>query len=55
MNDEKFTRSSKAVRFCPACRVAIMTLYTEEKKDDGTWETIKIVRNCGHKLESDPQ
>lgn len=55
MDDEKFTRGSKAVRFCPACRVGIMTLFTEEKQDDGTWKMIKIVRNCGHRQESDPE
>lgn len=50
-----FIRVDKRVKFCPACRVAILTLTTEEQQDDGSWKEIRIVRNCGHIQESDPK
>jgi len=50
---EDFTRTSHKVKACPICRVGIMTLTTETQQDDGSWKVTKVVRNCGHELESD--
>lgn len=52
---EESPRVIRKSKPCAACRAAMMTWTTEERQEDGTWEVTRIVRNCGHKLESDPQ
>jgi hypothetical protein len=52
---DEFTRVEKKVKFCPSCRVGILTLTTEAQQDDGSWKVVRVVRNCGHQQESDPE
>ncbi len=52
--DEDLTRVSKKVKRCDVCKVGIMTITTEAKIR-GEWESVKVVRNCGHTSEFDPQ
>jgi hypothetical protein len=48
-------RTSHKVKPCKECRAAMMTFTTEERQKDGTWKVTKIVRNCGHVADTDPQ
>ncbi len=54
MDEDRITKIVKAVKMCHDCRAGILTLFTEEKQDDGSWKTIRIQRNCGHTYVGDP-
>ena len=54
MDEEKITKPVRAVKMCQICRVGTLTIFTEEKQDDGSWKVVKIQRNCGHTFEGDP-